>query len=86
MAINIEWNGKGVDEVAIDTETNKIVVSINPRYYRPTEVELLIGDPSKAKTVLGWEAKTPLNDLVKIFNYSNFPEKGPEGLSGQWIW
>ena len=79
MAINIEWNGKGVDEVAINTETNKIVVSINPRYYRPTEVELLIGDPSKAKTVLGWEAKTPLNDLVKIMCKSDLEKVRRKG-------
>ena len=66
MGMNIEWNGKGVDEVAIDKETNKVVVSVNPRYYRPTEVELLIGDPTKAKEILGWETKTSLKDLVKI--------------------
>jgi GDPmannose 4,6-dehydratase len=64
--INLEWKGTGTDEVGIDKDTNKIIIKINPRYFRPTEVELLLGDSSKAKEKLGWIAKTKFKDLVKI--------------------
>ncbi|MDD3084986.1 MAG: GDP-mannose 4,6-dehydratase [Candidatus ainarchaeum sp.] len=64
--INLVWKGKGLEEVGIDIDTNKIIIKINPRYFRPTEVELLLGDSSKAKEKLGWIAKTKFKDLVKI--------------------
>jgi len=60
----IEWTGKGVDEAGIDTTTGKTVVRIDPRYFRPTEVDLLLGNPSKAKRVLGWSHTTPFRQLV----------------------
>jgi GDPmannose 4,6-dehydratase len=62
----IEWRGKGVDEVAIDQTTGDTVMRIDPKYFRPAEVEQLLGDPSKAKTKLGWEAKVKFEELVKI--------------------
>ena len=62
----IEWRGKGVDEVGIDTSTNKTVVRIDPRYFRPAEVEQLLGDPSKAKAKLGWVPEVKFEELVKI--------------------
>lgn len=62
----IEWQGKEVDEVGIDTTTGKTVVRIDPRYFRPAEVEQLLGDPSKAKRQLGWEAQVKFDELVKI--------------------
>ena len=61
----IEWHGEGVDEVGIDKATGVELVAIDPRYFRPTEVDLLLGDPSKAKRVLGWEHSTPFAQLVK---------------------
>lgn len=61
----IEWNGSGVDEVGIDKATGDELVAIDSRYFRPTEVELLLGDPSKAKNVLGWEHSTTFAQLVK---------------------
>lgn len=61
---NIEWKGKGVDEIGISAKTGKTVVQIDPRYFRPTEVDLLLGDPSKAKSLLGWEPKTTFYELV----------------------
>jgi len=61
----IEWHGEGVDEVGIDKATGVVLVAIDPRYFRPTEVDLLLGDPSKAKRVLGWEHSTPFAQLVK---------------------
>ena len=66
VGIEIQWRGEGVDEVGVDAATGDVVVEIDPRYYRPTEVELLLGDPTKAKEKLGWEAKVELRELVKM--------------------
>jgi GDPmannose 4,6-dehydratase len=61
--IDIAWEGTAENEVAIDVSSGKKIVRINPKFYRPAEVELLIGDPSKAKRELGWESKVSLEDL-----------------------
>ena len=61
----IVWEGEGVEEVGKDAVSGDILVQIDPRYFRPTEVDLLIGDPSKAKKLLGWEAKISLEELVR---------------------
>lgn len=66
LDINIEWNGSGLDETGTDTKTGKVIVKINPEFYRPAEVELLIGDPSKARKDLNWEATTTLEQLCKL--------------------
>lgn len=68
----IIWQGSGVDEIGILKSNNKKVVGINPRYFRPTEVELLIGDYSKAKKELGWKPKVKLEELVKIMVKSDY--------------
>lgn len=60
----IEWRGEGVDEQGLDAATGDVLVEIDPRYFRPTEVELLLGDASKAKEKLGWEAKIKFSQLV----------------------
>jgi len=60
----IEWQGKGVDELGIDARSGDILVRIDPRYLRPTEVDLLLGDPSKARRVLGWHHKVTFPELV----------------------
>ena len=65
LGFDIEWKGSGIDEVGIDRNSGKKIVAVDPRYFRPTEVETLLGDPSKAKRILGWEATTPFGDLVK---------------------
>ncbi len=62
----IEWRGKGVDEEGIDTTTGSTVIKIDPRYFRPSEVEQLLGDPSKARRLLGWEATVKFAQLVQI--------------------
>ena len=62
----IIWEGEGIDEKGILKSSGQMVVNINPRYFRPTEVELLIGDASKAKTNLGWTPKVTFKELVKI--------------------
>ena len=64
--IELEFSGEGDKEAAVDTTTGKTVVKVDPRFYRPAEVDLLIGDPAKAKTVLGWEPKTSLEELCRI--------------------
>ena len=61
----INWKGTGVDEQGIDAKTGEVLVEIDPRYFRPTEVDLLLGNPAKAKRVLGWQATTPFLTLVK---------------------
>ncbi|MCL7411697.1 MAG: GDP-mannose 4,6-dehydratase [Methanosarcinaceae archaeon] len=66
VGIKIEWQGKGVDEVGVDAATGDVLIEVDPKYYRPTEVEILIGDPSKAKEKFGWEAKVGLLELVKM--------------------
>ena len=66
VGITLRWEGKGIDEKGIDTETGKVLVEIDPRYFRPAEVELLIGDPTKAYKALGWKPKVQLPELVKM--------------------
>lgn len=68
VGINIQWKGKkgSVDEIGVSTKTGDVVVQIDPKYFRPTEVELLIGDYSKAKEKLGWQPKTTFQSLVRI--------------------
>ena len=64
--IDLAWSGVAEDEQGTDTATGKVLVTINSKFYRPTEVELLIGDPAKAKAVLGWEPKTTLEELCRM--------------------
>ncbi|RVT41023.1 GDP-mannose 4,6-dehydratase [Sphingobium algorifonticola] len=64
--IEVAFSGEGVDEVAVDTATGKKVMAINPRFHRPAEVDLLIGSAAKAEQILGWKAKTSLEDLCRL--------------------
>ena len=57
---------EGVNEVGVDSSTGEILIEIDPRYYRPTEVELLIGDPTKAKEKLGWKPRMSFEEIVKL--------------------
>jgi GDPmannose 4,6-dehydratase len=61
----IAWRGKGIDETGIDEATGKVLVAIDPRYFRPAEVDFLLGDPAKARQKLGWTHTTAFKDLVK---------------------
>jgi GDPmannose 4,6-dehydratase len=65
IGCKVVWKGKGVDEVGIDKKTGKVLVEVDPRYFRPTEVDLLHGDPRKARKVLGWKHTTKFRDMVK---------------------
>jgi len=65
FGMKIEWMGEGLDEVGYDWNTKKAVIRVNPKYFRPAEVETLLGDASKAKEKLGWEPKTSFKQLVE---------------------
>ncbi|MCU0609865.1 MAG: GDP-mannose 4,6-dehydratase [Chitinispirillaceae bacterium] len=66
LAMKIVWKGSGVDETGIDAATGKVIVRIDPKFFRPTEVEELLGNPAKAKRVLGWEPEVTFEKLVEI--------------------
>ena len=67
VGIELRWKGEGVDEKGIDQATGKVLVEVDPKYFRPAEVEQLLGDPTKARTKLGWNPrKTSFGDLVRI--------------------
>ena len=65
VGVDMTWEGTGSEETGRDSRSGAVIVAVDPRYYRPTEVDLLIGDPSKARRLLGWEATTSLEDMVK---------------------
>lgn len=65
VGIPIEWRGEGLNEEGVNAETGEVLVAVDPRYFRPTEVDFLLGDPSKAENLLGWKASTPFDVLVK---------------------
>jgi GDPmannose 4,6-dehydratase len=65
FGMKIAWEGEGLDEVGIDRLTKKVIIRVNPKYFRPAEVESLLGDPSKAKEKLGWEPKITFEQLVE---------------------
>ena len=65
--IELKWEGEGVNEKGVDVKTGKVLVEVDPKYFRPCEVEQLLGNPTKAKTKLGWNpTKTSFEELVKI--------------------
>ena len=66
LGIAIKWEGKGIEEKGVNKENGKVIVQVDPKYFRPTEVEHLIGDPSKAGKELGWEPKVKFEQLVQI--------------------
>lgn len=63
--ISLEWKGEAIDEIGIDKATGKTVVKVNPKFFRPAEVDILIGDPTKAETNLGWRREIPFKELVE---------------------
>lgn len=72
LGIELQWEGKAEQERGIDVKTGAVRVSVDPAYYRPTEVDLLLGDASKAKRLLDWEAKTPLTELARLMAEADF--------------
>lgn len=80
---SIEWRGAGVDEVGVDKKSGKTVVRIDRTYFRPTEVDLLIGDASKAREQLGWKPKTPFADMVKEMVATDLADARREVANGK---
>ncbi len=65
IGIEVEWRGKGLNEIGIDKKTKKVLVEVDEKYFRPSEVELLLGDATKAKEKLNWKPKLSFENLVK---------------------
>ena len=80
LDIHIDWQGEDENETGIDGATGETIVGINPKYYRPTEVETLLGDATKAKEQLGWEATTPFTELVKKMTHSDWKKVKKRGF------
>jgi GDPmannose 4,6-dehydratase len=80
LDMQIEWQGEGVDEVGIDTATGRTLVRVDPRYFRPTEVETLLGDPTKARQKLGWTAEVGFSELVAEMVASDLDEAKRDAL------
>lgn len=76
LEIDLQWKGKGQKEVGIDRKTKKTIIRIDPRYYRPAEVDLLLGDPTKAKKRMGWKPQTKFKELVKIMMEADLEAEG----------
>ena len=79
VGLPLRFEGTGVDEKGVCVKTGKTLVEVDPSYFRPTEVELLIGDATKARTVLGWEPKTKFADLVRIMARADFDKVAKRG-------
>ena len=78
---SIEWSGKAEKEIGRDTATGKTLVRVNPAFYRPAEVDLLIGDATKAREKLGWQAKTTLEQLCQMMVHADLRRNGGGGVS-----
>jgi GDPmannose 4,6-dehydratase len=79
LDMELEWIGEGIDEKGVDKKTGIVRVEVDPQYYRPTEVELLIGNPAKAKEKLGWEPNTKFHELVGIMAKSDWEKVQKRG-------
>jgi GDPmannose 4,6-dehydratase len=76
--IELAWGGQGVEEVGIDQQTGKVLVEVDPLYFRPTEVDLLLGSPEKARRVLGWEPECTFAELVRSMVRADLAEANKE--------
>lgn len=83
LGINITWEGAGVNEKGYDSETGEEIVAVDPRYFRPAEVETLLGDPTKAKNKLGWVPKTKFHELVQEMVREDLKEAQRDELARQ---
>ncbi|MFA5886403.1 MAG: GDP-mannose 4,6-dehydratase [Patescibacteria group bacterium] len=75
LGMNIIWQGKDLNEKGIDKNTGQTIIEIDPKYFRPAEVDILLGDPSKAKNALNWEARVKFTELVKIMVAADFDKE-----------
>jgi hypothetical protein len=76
LGMDIYWEGEGLDEIGIDRSSGKTLIKVDERYFRPSDVDYLIGDPTKAREVLGWDSSDSFQDLVEDMVYSDFTEVG----------
>ena len=89
---SLEWKGRGVDEIGVCAKTGQTLVQVDPRYFRPAEVDLLVGDASKAKRVLGWEPKHTLEELcaemvaadIALFKRAKYLQDGGHEVFNQY--
>lgn len=72
FGLDLIWQGEGINEIGIDKKTNKTIIAIDPKYFRPAEVDVLLGDYTKAKEKLGWEPKVKFNELVEIMAKADY--------------
>ncbi|RLE38946.1 GDP-mannose 4,6-dehydratase [Candidatus Woesearchaeota archaeon] len=79
LGFDLEWQGNGLEEKGIDKKTRKVIIEIDPRYFRPAEVDLLLGDPSKALNQLGWKINTKFKELVKLMIEADLKEARDKG-------
>ena len=75
MGFEIKWKGKGLEGKGIDKKTGRVIIKIDPEYFRPAEVDLLVGDPSKARKKLNWEPKLKFKELVGSMVEEDFKKK-----------
>ncbi len=80
LGMGLEWQGEGVNEEGIDSKTGKTLVAVNPRYFRPTEVDLLIGDAAKAQKTFGWKPKVKFDKLAKIMAIADWKKVQRRGF------
>ena len=80
LGIKIKWEGQGIDELGINQDNGEVIVKVDPKYFRPTEVDILLGDPSKAKRKLGWEPKLKFHELASIMVESDYEKIKKRGF------
>jgi GDPmannose 4,6-dehydratase len=80
VGIAINWQGQGVEEVGCDRDSNRAIIKVNPRYFRPTEVDTLLGDPTKARTMLGWQPRSSFKEMVREMVVADLKEAEREIL------
>jgi GDPmannose 4,6-dehydratase len=80
VGIDLVWEGQGVEEKGIDTESGKVLVEVDPAYFRPTEVDELLGDATKAREVLGWKPRVTFRELVKMMVVTDLREAEKDNL------
>lgn len=85
LGMEIKWEGSGVDEKGIDKATGKVLIEIDPRYFRPTEVDLLLGDASKAEREIGWKPKTKFYELVSMMTKADLELMQNKKNSGSFV-
>ena len=86
IGIQIEFRGSGIEEKGYERSSGRLLVEVSPEFFRPSEVDLLIGDATKAKRILGWSSKTPLEELVRVMVAHDLEKIKAGHLlpSGQW--